>query len=42
VGTYGVCIPSQVAQPTAAQAFYNYWLSPQGQTLLTQFGFGLA
>ena len=42
VGTYGICIPSQVAQSTVAQAFYNYWLSVQGQTLLTQFGFGLA
>lgn len=42
VGTYGICIPTQVAQSTVAQAFYNYWLSAQGQTLLTQFGFGLA
>jgi molybdenum ABC transporter, periplasmic molybdate-binding protein len=41
IGTYGICIPSQVAQSTVAQAFYNYWLSAQGQTLLTQFGFGL-
>jgi molybdate transport system substrate-binding protein len=42
IGTYGICIPNQVAQSTVAQAFYNYWLSPQGQTLLTQYGFGLA
>jgi molybdate transport system substrate-binding protein len=42
IGTYGICIPNQVAQSTAAQAFYNYWLSAQGQTLLTQYGFGLA
>jgi ABC-type molybdate transport system substrate-binding protein len=42
IGTYGICIPTQVAQSTVAQAFYNYWLSAQGQTLLAQFGFGLA
>ena len=41
IGIYGICIPSQVAQPTVAQAFYNYWLSPQGQAELTEFGFGL-
>jgi ABC-type molybdate transport system substrate-binding protein len=42
IGTYGICIPTQVTQSTVAQAFYNYWLSAQGQTLLTQYGFGLA
>ena len=41
IGVYGICIPSQVAQPTMAQNFYNYWLSSQGQSLLTEFGFGL-
>jgi molybdate transport system substrate-binding protein len=40
VGTYGICIPSETAQPTVAQEFYNYWLSSQGQALLTEFGFG--
>jgi molybdenum ABC transporter molybdate-binding protein len=41
VGTYGICIPSQVSQSTIAQAFYNYWLSSDGQAKLAQFGFGL-
>jgi molybdate transport system substrate-binding protein len=40
IGTYGICIPNETTQPTAAQEFYNYWLSSQGQTLLTEFGFG--
>jgi molybdate transport system substrate-binding protein len=41
IGTYGICIPSETTQPTLAQDFYNYWLSSQGQALLTEFGFGL-
>ncbi len=40
VGIYGICIPTQTTQATLAQTFYNYWLSTQGQALLTQFGFG--
>jgi molybdate transport system substrate-binding protein len=40
VGTYGICIPSEVTQTALAQKFENYWLSAQGQTLLQQFGFG--
>jgi molybdate transport system substrate-binding protein len=40
IGTYGICIPSETTQPTMAQDFYNYWLSSQGQALLTEFGFG--
>ena len=40
IGTYGICITSQTTQPTVAQDFYNYWLSAQGQALLTEFGFG--
>lgn len=40
VGIYGICIPTQTTQVTLAQTFYNYWLSTQGQALLTQFGFG--
>ena len=40
IGTYGICIPSETTQPTVAQDFYNYWLSSQGQALLTEFGFG--
>lgn len=41
VGIYGICIPSETTQPTLAQEFYNYWLSTQGQALLTEFGFGV-
>jgi len=40
IGTYGICIPSETTQSTLAQDFYNYWLSSQGQALLTEFGFG--
>ena len=40
VGTYAICIPSEVKQTALAQAFENYWLSAQGQALLTEFGFG--
>ena len=40
IGTYGICIPSETTQSTVAQDFYNYWLSSQGQALLTEFGFG--
>ena len=41
IGTYGICISGGTTQATLAQTFYNYWLSSQGQALLTQFGFGL-
>jgi len=40
IGTYGICIPSETTQSALAQDFYNYWLSSQGQSLLTEFGFG--
>jgi len=40
VGTYGLCIPIEATHLALAQKFENYWLSTQGQTLLTQFGFG--
>ena len=40
IGTYGICIPSETTQSTLAMDFYNYWLSAQGQALLTEFGFG--
>jgi molybdate transport system substrate-binding protein len=41
IGTYGICVSGGTTQAALAQTFYNYWLSSQGQTLLTQFGFGL-
>ena len=40
VGTYGICIPSESTQTALSQKFENYWLSTQGQALLTEFGFG--
>lgn len=40
VGTYGICIPSEATHTALAEKFWNYWLSPQGQALLTEFGFG--
>ena len=40
VGTYGICIPSESTQIALSQTFENYWLSTQGQALLTEFGFG--
>jgi len=40
VGTYGICIPSEATHTTLAEKFMDYWLSPQGQALLTEFGFG--
>ncbi len=40
VGNYGICIPSEATHIALAQTFENYWLSSQGQALLTQFGFG--
>jgi len=40
IGNYGICIPSETTQSAVAQDFYNYWLSSQGQALLTEFGFG--
>ena len=41
VGIYGICVSGGTTQAALAQTFYNYWLSSQGQALLTQFGFGL-
>jgi molybdate transport system substrate-binding protein len=38
-GTYGIAVVGQTTQSDLAQKFMNYWLSDQGQTLLTQFGF---
>ena len=40
VGTYGICVPIEATQTALAQKFQNYWLSAQGQALLTEFGFG--
>ena len=40
MGTYGICIPSESTQIALSQKFENYWLSAQGQNLLTEFGFG--
>jgi len=40
IGIYGVCIPSESTQIALSQKFENYWLSSQGQALLTEFGFG--
>lgn len=40
VGTYGICIPSEATHTALAEKFYDYWLSSQGQALLTEFGFG--
>jgi molybdate transport system substrate-binding protein len=40
IGIYGICIPSESTQIALSQKFENYWLSPQGQALLTEFGFG--
>jgi molybdate transport system substrate-binding protein len=39
VGTYGIAVPSETTQSALAQTFMNYWLSPQGQNLLTEYGF---
>ena len=40
VGTYAICVPSESTHTELAQTFENYWLSAQGQALLTEFGFG--
>jgi molybdate transport system substrate-binding protein len=40
VGTYGICVPNEATQTALSQKFENYWLSSQGQALLTEFGFG--
>jgi len=40
VGTYAICVPSESTHTALAQTFENYWLSAQGQALLTEFGFG--
>ncbi len=40
IGIYGICIPSESTQIALSQKFENYWLSAQGQALLTEFGFG--
>ncbi|HMK94328.1 MAG TPA: molybdate ABC transporter substrate-binding protein [Candidatus Limnocylindrales bacterium] len=38
--SYGICVPSEATQKSLAETFMNYWLSAQGQALLTEFGFG--
>jgi molybdate transport system substrate-binding protein len=38
-GTYGINVMANSAQADLAVKFNNFWLSSQGQTLLTQFGF---
>jgi molybdate transport system substrate-binding protein len=38
-GTYGIAVVGQTTQSSLAQKFMDYWLSAQGQSLLTQFGF---
>jgi len=38
-GTYGINVMASIAQPNLAVKFMNFWLSSQGQTLLSQFGF---
>jgi len=40
VKSYGICVPSEATQKSLAEKFMNYWISPQGQALLTEFGFG--
>ena len=40
IGHYAICIPIESTQIALSQKFENYWLSPQGQALLTEFGFG--
>jgi len=39
-GTYGICVPNESTHAALAEKFMNYWLSTQGQALLTEFGFG--
>jgi molybdate transport system substrate-binding protein len=39
VGIYGIAVPSQTTQSALAQTFMNYWLSTQGQALLSEYGF---
>jgi molybdate transport system substrate-binding protein len=38
-GIYGIGIVKQVANSDPAQKFMDYWSTPQGQALLTEFGF---
>ena len=38
-GIYGIAVPGETTQSALAQKFMNFWLSDQGQALLTQFGF---
>lgn len=38
-GTYGIGIVGSTAHADLAQKFMNYWTSPEGQALLTEFGF---
>jgi molybdate transport system substrate-binding protein len=40
IGTYAICVPGEATHTALAQTFENYWLSAQGQALLTKFGFG--
>jgi molybdate transport system substrate-binding protein len=38
-GIYGIAVIESTSQPELAQKFMDFWLSEQGQALLTQFGF---
>jgi molybdate transport system substrate-binding protein len=38
-GTYGIAVIGETSQPALAQKFMDFWLSDEGQALLTEFGF---
>jgi molybdate transport system substrate-binding protein len=38
-GTFGIAVVAQTTHADLAQKFMDYWLSTQGQAILTQFGF---
>lgn len=40
VGNYGIAVVGGTSNATMAQVFMNYWSTPDGQALLTKFGFG--
>jgi ABC-type molybdate transport system substrate-binding protein len=38
-GIYGIGVVGSTTNADLAQKFMDFWISPQGQALLTQFGF---
>jgi molybdate transport system substrate-binding protein len=39
-GTYGIAVIDSTGNPDLAAKYLNYWLSTQGQSLLSTYGFG--